>query len=271
MGTAWVMMIGLGVFHWRELMRPLSHVLAMPVDEHWAAGKLASSRNYSVKPESVKKGGLRSLSLVWLALVCVLPVSIQAHPHAWIDLDIELLTDAEGHIHAMDQVWVIDPMYSRYLYEDAMEHFDGATPEEKLLNLGREISENLHEYAWYTELLADGQPVQGYAASEVFMRMEDRNLLFGFRLNLERTLDPRAELIRYAIFDPTYFIEIIHSTSQPPRLDTEACNLRVERPRPDPRIVARALAIDFNQTGDADLGQYFAERVEVQCPPVKSE
>lgn len=214
---------------------------------------------------------LRWIFLSWMLGVLWLPGWLWAHPHAWIDLDITLLTDVEGRIHAIDQVWIIDPMYSRYLYEDAMEHFEGADAQEKLLNLGREIRENLEEYSWYTELFAGEQRVFGQAAPDAFMRMQDRNLHFGFRLNLERPVDPRVETLRYAIFDPTYFIEIFHSSSQPPRLDAGACELRIERPRPDPRIVARALALDFNQTGDADLGQYFAERVEVECSPLQPE
>jgi ABC-type uncharacterized transport system substrate-binding protein len=252
-------------------LRGISSTLATAVCEPGMQYQSAVEPRLGKHRDQSMKGFLRCVVLPLLLVAFWLPASLKAHPHAWIDLDITLRTDTAGHIHALDQVWIIDPMYSRYLYEDAMEHFDGATADEKLLNLGREISDNLQEYDWYTELFADERRVLGQSAPEVFMHMQDRNLHFGFRLNLERSIDPRVESVRYAIFDPTYFIEIVHSSSQPPRLDSGECALHVERPKPDPRIVARALALDFNQTGDADLGQYFAERVEIRCPTLKPE
>ena len=191
----------------------------------------------------------------------------QAHPHAWIDIDIQLEADAEDRVVALRQTWIIDPTYSRYLYEDAMDQFEGATPEEKLANLASEILANLEEYDWYTELHADDQRVRGQPEGLASMAMEERQLRFRFRLLLNEPVDPRNQTLRYAVYDPTYFIEILHHPELPPRLElgTGPCRLEILRPRPDPAIVARALALDFTQTGEADLGRHFAEKVTAHC------
>lgn len=201
--------------------------------------------------------------LLWLGL----PGGAMAHPHAWIDVGIELEADADDRVVALHQTWTIDPTYSRYLYDDAMEQFEGATPEEKLANLAAEILDNLAEYDWYTEVHADDHLVPGQPEGSATLAMEDRQLRFRFRLQLHEAVDPRGRTLRYAVFDPTYFIEILHDGQSPPRLElsTGPCRMEIVKPRPDPRIVARALALDFNQTGGADLGHHFAERVTVHC------
>ena len=202
-------------------------------------------------------------SLLWL----MLPGAALAHPHAWIDIGIELETDESDRVIALRQTWIIDPTYSRYLYEDAMEQFEGATPEEKLANLASEILDNLAEYDWYTELHADDRRVLGQPEGSATMAMEKRQLHFRFRLLLEEAADPRSHTLRYAVYDPTYFIEILHDPESPPRLElsTGPCRMDILKPRPDPAIVARALALDFTQTGEADLGRHFAETVTAHC------
>lgn len=190
-----------------------------------------------------------------------------AHPHAWIDMIIVLQTNANGKVDAIDQTWVIDPTYSRYLYDDAMEQFEGTTPDEKLANLGAEILENLAEYHWYTEVHADDQSITVQPEGESRLFQENRQIHFQFRLLLDVAVDPRTSRLRYAIYDPTYFIEVLHDPATPPRFESDAgnCRLEIRRPRPDPVIVAKALALDFNQTGDADLGHHFAETVTAYC------
>lgn len=201
----------------------------------------------------------------WLAMALALPV--QAHPHAWIDLEILLEANAEDAVVVLKQTWVIDPTYSRYLYEDAMTQFEGETPEEKLANLGAEILENLAEYDWYTELYADQTRILVHPEGSAELNMQDGQIRFRFRTRLAEPVDPRARVLRYAIYDPTYFIELLHHAETPPRLNLSdgACAMDVRTPRPDPAVVARALALDYNQTGEADLGRHFAERVTVQC------
>jgi ABC-type uncharacterized transport system substrate-binding protein len=213
----------------------------------------------------------RRLAVTWLlGALCLwlwsAPQAI-AHPHAWIDVVVVFETNSKDEVTAMAQTWIIDPTYSRYLHDDAMAQFEGATPEEKLANLGAEILDNLGEYHWYTEVHADerGIAVRPEGPPELVMR--DRQIRFQFRLTLAEPVDPRTQTLRYAVYDPTYFIEVLHEPTTAPQLEltTGPCRLDIVKPRPDPMVVARALALDYNQTGEADLGRHFAEKVTAHC------
>ena len=190
-----------------------------------------------------------------------------AHPHAWIDVVVVFVTDPNDEVTAMEQTWIIDPTYSRYLHDDAMQQFEGATPEEKLANLGVEILDNLGEYHWYTEIHADDRGIAVQPEGLPQLVMHDRQIRFQFRLTLSEPVNPRTQTLRYAVYDPTYFIEVLHEPATPPRLElsTGPCRLDILKPRPDPMIVARALALDYNQTGEADLGRHFAEQITAHC------
>lgn len=209
-----------------------------------------------------------AMGLVWLLLASA---PLQAHPHAWIDLEITLERDGEGRITHMLHRWRFDPTYGQYLYEDALAHQEGATEDEKLQALAREILDNLEEYQWYSHVEADGREIGVDAAPDPSMRMEEGLLFFRFRLALDEPVEVGSEHLEYKVYDPTYFIEILHEEPAGTRvveadgLASADCRAQLERPRPDPQLVAKAMMLDYGASVDYDLGRHFAERVTVRC------
>ncbi|WP_018871761.1 DUF1007 family protein [Thioalkalivibrio sp. ALJ16] len=213
----------------------------------------------------------RTVFAILTLTALLLPAITQAHPHAWIDLRIDFQRDADGQITHMLHHWRFDPTYGQYLYDDAQQHQSGDTPEARLQGLADEILDNLDEYAWYTHLRVADESLAIAAASDPSMEMDAGLLHFRFRLELERPVDPAATPLEYRIYDPTYFIEILHQEPHGTRilsasgLADATCRAELVRPRPDPALVARALALDYGASVDYDLGQHFAERVTVRC------
>ncbi len=214
-------------------------------------------------------GRIFPATLILMALL--LPVAAQAHPHAWIDLRVSFERDATGQITHMLHHWRFDPTYGQYLYDDAQEHQPGDTPEARLQGLAREILDNLDEYRWYSHLRVTDDTIGIAAAAEPRMAMQGGLLHFHFRLELETPVDPAAAPLEYQVYDPTYFTEILHQEAHGTRIIDAAglvdatCQAQLERPRPDPALVARAMALDYGASVDYDLGRYFAERVTLRC------
>lgn len=209
-----------------------------------------------------------SLPIGCLLLIAFCPASPGlAHPHVWIDLEIVLIADDNDHVTGIQNTWMLDPTYSQYLHNDALRKFAGGTPEDQLTQLAAEILENLGDYHWYTEFYADEQRIYGSPANSGRFTFDGRNLRLHFELELQTRIDPHRQQIRYKVFDPTYFIEILHVAGQTPRLvlSTGACEVSIRQPRPGPSVVMQAMLLDFNQTGDPDLGRHFAEEISVRC------
>lgn len=200
----------------------------------------------------------------------------QAHPHAWIDLEITLERDHQGRITHMLHRWRFDPTYGQYLYDDAQEHQEGTTSQARLQGLADEILDNLEEYDWYSHPVAGDREIGVRAVGSPVMHMAEDILSFRFRLALEEAVDASVERLQYKVYDPTYFIEVLHEQPvgtrivEPDGRAARHCRAELERPRPDPSLVARAMVLDYGANVDYDLGRYFAEIVTVVCEPEAS-
>jgi ABC-type uncharacterized transport system substrate-binding protein len=203
------------------------------------------------------------------ALVFLAAPPVQAHPHAWIDLRVSVIFDARGQITALRQFWLIDPFYSLVLIEEMAEDAEGDTMEAKMADIGQRMITNLAPYDYFTEIHHGDERIRGTTVSDHGLDRTGGRLQLSFTLNLETPLDPAAAPLSYAVFDPSYYIEILHDEGSAVALEgaSERCGLRIEQPRPDPALIARAAALDANQTAEPGLGRHFTERAEVQCEP----
>ena len=212
-----------------------------------------------------------AIALLILPGLMFAAAAAQAHPHAWIDLQVTLERDADGRITHMRHQWRFDPTYGQYLYDDAQQHQPGASAEQRLQGLAREIHANLAEYEWYSHVEAGEDPVAVKPAGPASMAREDDLLFLRFRLALEQPVDAAATPLHYQVYDPTYFIEILHEEAGGTRilaadgLIAADCHAERTRPRPDPAMVARAMALDYGASAEYDLGKHFAERITVRC------
>ncbi len=203
------------------------------------------------------------------ALLCLAAAPAQAHPHAWIDLRVSVIFNDQGQVTALRQSWLIDPFYSLVLIEEMAEEAEGDTMEAKMADIGQRMITNLAPYDYFTEIHHGDARIRGATVSDHGLDRNGGRLELRFTLNLESPLDPAAAPLSYAVFDPGYFIEILHDETSAVTLEgaSERCGLRIEQPRPDPALVARAAALDANQTAEPGLGRHFTERAEVQCEP----
>ncbi|OOG25573.1 hypothetical protein B1C78_06580 [Thioalkalivibrio denitrificans] len=222
--------------------------------------------NRSVVARSVFVPGTRALLL---GLLWLLAPAVHAHPHAWIDLRVSVIFDAQGHVTALRQAWLIDPFYSLVLMEEMAEDAIGDTLEEKMEDIGTRMITNLGPYDYFTEIRHGDTRIRGATASDHRLDRNRGRLELSFTLNLEKPLDPVADTFEYAVFDPSYFIEILHDDNAAVALEgaSESCSLRIIEPRPDPAMIARAAALDVNQTAEPGLGRHFTERTEIRCEP----
>jgi len=72
-----------------------------------------------------------------LAIALVLPAlaAARAHPHGWIDIRTELLTDDEGRVTGLRQAWLFDELYSAFMLDDLER--EGRGRDEGLARLSR--------------------------------------------------------------------------------------------------------------------------------------
>ncbi|MEX2630513.1 MAG: DUF1007 family protein [Tistlia sp.] len=198
----------------------------------------------------------------------------QAHPHAWIDVRVELQFDAAGAVASLRQTWLFDPYYTVFATEGMDADGDGRPDPDQLAELLAVHLGNLEEYGYFTAASAAGEAVAFGAPSGGVNAMRGDRLEMSFLLPLAAPADPAAGGFSYRVYDPTYYIEMLHA-EEPPAvrlLDAPAgCDYRIEPANPAPEAVGLAAAADRSQRvvpgpGGATIGALFAETVTVDCP-----
>ena len=205
-----------------------------------------------------------------LALVTV-PASLEAHPHAWIYYRIALAFDDEGRALGLRQHWTLDEFYSAYSIEGLDADEDGVINEEELAKLRAEQKASLTEHEFLTRVEVAGEKVAFAAVEDMNSRLIDGALEITFYLPFEapQKIGGDRRLV-YAIYDPTYWIEMLHAPGKDKISLVDApgsCAFRLVLPDPDGETMALAAALDRNESAGDTLGIAFAEKVEVTCGP----
>lgn len=194
-----------------------------------------------------------------------------AHPHGWIDLSVRVIIDDQGMVSGLHQTWRMDPFYSLVVFEE-LQQVENATLEEGLDQLGKEIRDNLAVQHYLTEVTINGESQTLGEVSEYTAMERDGRLTFMFILPLETPQTLADSLLSYQVFDPTYYIEVVHEAeNNQPREDAlrlngkSACELAILPADPDPEVVMQAALLDKDESGEPGLGRYFAETGQVDC------
>lgn len=206
----------------------------------------------------------------WLTLVLCLALmgQLQAHPHVWIDLRVNPKFDAEGQLIALQQSWRFDPFYSLLLIEELEKGGPAEELEERIDQLALEVVRNLENFDFFTRLRVEGRR-QRFAEVQEFNLMQiGRRIEFSFVLPLAEPVQLEQVSMQYQVYDPSYYIEILHATDQEPAPEwlPAACQFQVEAPNPSSDLIEKALALDEDEVPeDPLLGEYFAETVYLKC------
>ncbi|BAU58330.1 putative exported protein [Halorhodospira halochloris] len=191
-----------------------------------------------------------------------------AHPHSWIDLRVIVKFNENGEITALEQRWLMDPFASA-LWLDGMDRdMPEAAREEKLDQAAAEALERVSRHDYFTKVKHGDEEIPHAKARNPKLESDQRQRLqLQFELVLEEPVDPGKAPLRYAVYDPTYYIEILHAESDSIRLQGGGlhCDLHIDSPSPDPQKVAYAASLGVDVQPDRDLGQHFAEWAEISC------
>jgi len=220
----------------------------------------------------------RLLTLV-MAMLGALPAPVHAHPHAWIDVHSTVVISPAGMVSSIEQQWLFDELYSAAVLEQmALEHPDKPNA---VADFAPRVMENLQPYGYFMRVSANEHPlrlktVTQFKSEKVSSEQQGEQLLLSFTATLAEPIDPVEQRLVFAVFDPTYFIHMSHLPDESwvvpgtPFNGVEVrgnprCSAEIHPARPTPEMFARALALDVGAAPQEDLGEWFAEKVQVQC------
>jgi ABC-type uncharacterized transport system substrate-binding protein len=206
------------------------------------------------------------ISTFWSSLLvaasCLLPATAQAHPHSWIDLAVTVIFDGAGNAIGLRETWLFDDYYTAYVFEK-----DKPT-QAKLDTLAQTNLAALEKHDYFTRVEAAGGRVGLGGISERKSAMREGRIEMSFVLAFAQPVKVGKDGLRYAIFDPTYYIEMLHQEGKGAvRLEKapSSCRHRLQKPNPTTESIAKAYRLDKTESAGDGLGMHFAEWVAVSC------
>lgn len=216
---------------------------------------------------------LRAACLVVLVLGAGglgVPAPAAAHPHAWIDLETRLSLAAPGTLQAIEQTWLFDEYYTAFVANDFAKDPEsrGLTGEAMLLELASANLARLRAYDYFTEVRTDATRVETDTVTGFETGMRGHRIWLRFTLPLTTPVPLAAGPVRIRIFDPSYWIEMLHPNAAAVRIDgpgADACRVRIVPAQPTMEQIFLAGAIDRDAEAPDNLGSLFAETLTLTC------
>ena len=190
------------------------------------------------------------LVLMLVGLLCAAPFA-SAHPHAWIDLRSTVTLDETGRATAIVQEWQFDQLYTALLVDEF-----GRTPE-ALRAHAAAILDQLRAFDYFTEIRVAGEPVAPGLVLEFESEVRSGRFRIRFVVPLETQPDVARHDLSYAVYDPTYYIEILHQKEPDVSFDggkSGDCRGELVAPNPPTDAIMKARALDVDAEADDSLG-----------------
>ena len=209
--------------------------------------------------------------LAALALVAGLAAAkpALAHPHVWIDARSEVVFDAQQRVSALRVKWRFDEFYSLFAIEGLDGNGDGRLDPAELQPLAELNVTSLKEYDYFTEILADGEPLAFDDARDYSSRYEDGILSLEFEIPLAVPTDPRVARVRFRSYDPTFYIAIEPALQDPVAFagaPPPSCRAEVEEGGA-PEVLSLSEADFLDPAQSQNIGKLYATTLALICDP----
>ena len=189
-----------------------------------------------------------------------------AHPHMWVDLKSQIILDGNEKVSAIYQEWLFDDFFSAAMIEEAALHPEGV--EIAIRQKIDELMQNLEPYNYFTVAKRGEDTLPLTQRGDVVAEIRENRVWMGFTVAIENHVDLKEQNFSYAIFDPTYYIEMYHPEGAIVSFDGDApddCGVEIVQPNPSAEAIALSRSASLDANPDNTIGRLFAETVRVEC------
>ncbi len=210
--------------------------------------------------------------LIFAALLAACPQVARAHPHVFVEANVEIARDASGSVTEIRHVWRFDELFSSTVLLDYDGNGDGELDTAELDEVSKTVTESLGEYDYYTEVRYDTQSKAFKLNDRIMVDYVDGQVLMFFALKMDEPLALSGHAFRVAVSDPTYFVAMElagESAIQIDGPDAPDCKANIEVPDFDKLYARDSQTLTeqfFNNPNNASLGDEWLTWVTVQCP-----
>ncbi|WP_075997392.1 DUF1007 family protein [Salaquimonas pukyongi] len=131
-----------------------------------------------------------------------------AHPHVWIEANLEVVRNEKGEATEIRHVWRFDEIFSSSLVLDFDDNGNGELDPEELETIGKETRISLAEYNFYTEIRSGSKVIDFFEPEPYIVDYKNGQLMMIMAMELTEPQPMGAEGFKVAVSDPTYYVAV---------------------------------------------------------------
>jgi ABC-type uncharacterized transport system substrate-binding protein len=206
-------------------------------------------------------------SAVLMAAVA-LPVCASAHPHVFVEANLEIVRDEQGNVTELRHVWRFDELFSTTVVLDFDANTNDMLEPDELDEVSKTVTQSVGQENFFTEIRLGNQDVEFLAPEKINVDYKDGQLLMFFATRLKAPVKPGDGDFKVSVSDPTYYVAMDIADDNAVMISGNAsgCSSLVQRPDYDKLMSQAATTEDFfNNPSGAGLGDAWMTWVTLKC------
>lgn len=203
--------------------------------------------------------------ILLLTLFSILPSSLSAHPHAWVETNTYIDSN-QTHITSLHMTWTFDVETSNYMLQG--EDVSAEQINETLQLLADSVVSNMYNEHYFTYLYDDRTPVRYKAARYPQLIQSQGKLVLSFELPLSEPISFKGKNLKLFIYDETYFVDMSWSNKKQIQVSEQIhaqCSGELIQPSVSNELRAYTLSLASDVAPDNTIGQLFSQQFQLHC------
>ena len=141
-----------------------------------------------------------------IAACALMPALAQAHPHVFVESNLEELRSDDGLAREIRHVWRFDEMFSSTVLLDFDDNGNGQLDPAELDTIAAEVKKNISKFNFYTEVRAGRDVANFYEPDPFLVDYKDGQIIMILAMELENPQQMKGSGFKVAVSDPTYYV-----------------------------------------------------------------
>jgi len=154
------------------------------------------------------------MKCIFLIVISFPPFFLVAHPHVFIDNRVSVLFNEKG-LAGFKHEWTFDEMFSSTIIQEFDLNADGKFDEKEIKDVEKGAFSNLKEYNYFVNITINGKQFKIQEIKDFYAEIDSGVMVYEFFLPCEATATLGSKEVKIAVYDPTYFVQIIWVSEDP--------------------------------------------------------
>ncbi len=215
---------------------------------------------------------MRSLAkIITAGMFVVAPcIAAHAHPHVFVDANIEIVRNDKGEFTELRHVWRFDELFSATIILDFDKDGDDKLNEAELKEVTDTIHKSISEFDFFTAIRVAGKPVDFFEPDELKAYFKDGQMIMLLEIEPSSPQNMKNEPVKVSISDTSFYVAFDYTVeSVSVSGNNKGCAASVVHPNFDELYAdnSETLAEAFfdDPTNTEDLGDEYYSWATIDC------